>query len=655
MQYRPEIDGLRAIAVLSVIFFHAGFDLFSGGYIGVDIFFVLSGFLITTIILNEYCSESFSLLNFYERRARRILPALVFVLLVCLPFAWFLMLPQELKTFGQSLVSVATFSSNIYFWLKTGYFAPSAEELVLLHTWSLAVEEQFYVVFPVFMTLFLRYGMNRVFWLICIFVVLSLCFSEYLWRYSSAANFYLLPTRAWELLSGAIVAFLWKNRLFDSVNDKLASLISNLGFLAILFSIFYFDEKTPFPSFLSVIPILGACFVIGFFRASNRFLEFLSSKFLVSIGLVSYSTYLWHQPLFAFFRKISVTHLSEFSMVLLSLLSLIFGYLSWKFIEAPFRNKSVVSAKGILTFSICSLFLIFVIGLTLHFGHDLKAKGTLYSKLSSEREAFSSNKGLSYEGCNASLGRFTVCSTSSDAEVFLWGDSFAAHLTQFFSSGDKGLVQATMSSCFPSSEFTPYDSFGLYSLEWAKTCSKFSKDAFNYVLSSAKIKYVVISSTYNWPLSKKFVYDGRSSRSVTIQEYVDAFIEDISKLRASGKKVVLVSPIPITPNKSSKFLKCAKNMLLNSHVSTATEELPLNNCNFKYPSNLEDDFINEIARQADVDYFDPRSLLCDKDQNCSVFVDGFPVYKDWGHLTPFGARTVQEKFDAAARILALAR
>ena len=160
MKYRAEIDGLRALAVLPVIFFHAGFSLFSGGFVGVDIFFVISGYLITTIILTEILNDKFSLTNFYERRARRILPALFFVMLCCLPFAWFILAPSDLINFGQSLVAVATFSSNFFFWMDSGYFSTNAELKPLLHTWSLAVEEQYYIIFPIFLwaQVLLRYN-----------------------------------------------------------------------------------------------------------------------------------------------------------------------------------------------------------------------------------------------------------------------------------------------------------------------------------------------------------------------------------------------------------------------------------------------------------------------------------------------------------------
>lgn len=207
MEYRREIDGLRALAVLPVILFHAGFKTFSGGFIGVDVFFVISGYLITTIILAELEQGKFSIVNFYERRARRILPALFLVMLVCIPFAWIWLLPSDMKGFSHSLIAVAVFASNILFWSESGYFDTATELKPLLHTWSLAVEEQYYVLFPLFLMLLWKLGKR------CILVILGVVFAgsfavaEWKSYAEPAAAFYLLPARAWELLIGAFAAF----------------------------------------------------------------------------------------------------------------------------------------------------------------------------------------------------------------------------------------------------------------------------------------------------------------------------------------------------------------------------------------------------------------------------------------------------------------
>lgn len=343
MIYRPEIDGLRAIAVIPVILFHAGLTLFSGGYVGVDVFFVISGYLITSILIGELEQDNFSIIRFYERRARRILPALFFVMLCCIPFAWKWMLPSELKDFSQSVVSVVFFASNILFWREEGYFAPAAEMKPLLHTWSLAVEEQYYVLFPIFLLLAWRFGRRSVFWSICAIAALSLAASEWSWRNAPSANFYLAPTRAWELLAGSICAFLLSGR------EPRASNALSLAVLGlIVFAIFYFDDSTPFPSVYALAPVLGTALIILFGGSGSWAARLLSTRSFVGIGLISYSAYLWHQPLFAFARIRSVLEPSPELMMALAALSLVLAYFSWRYVETPFRKgKASIFATAV--------------------------------------------------------------------------------------------------------------------------------------------------------------------------------------------------------------------------------------------------------------------------------------------------------------------
>ncbi len=208
MKYRAEIDGLRGLAVVPVILFHAGIEMFSGGFVGVDVFFVISGYLITTILIEDIENKRFSIVDFYERRARRILPALFFVMLCCIPFAWMWMLPDPLENFGQSIVATTLFSNNILLFVTSGYWDLASEVKPLLHTWSLAVEEQFYVLFPIFLLLTWRFGKKRLFWIIVVLASISLALSEWGWRNLATANFYLGPTRAWELFAGSLTAFI---------------------------------------------------------------------------------------------------------------------------------------------------------------------------------------------------------------------------------------------------------------------------------------------------------------------------------------------------------------------------------------------------------------------------------------------------------------
>ena len=242
MKYRAEIDGLRALAVLPVILFHAGFEWFGGGFVGVDVFFVISGYLITTIIISEMAEEKFSIINFYERRARRILPALFFVMAACIPFAWLWLTPSDLKDFGQSLVAVSTFSSNILFWLESGYFDTTSELKPLLHTWSLAVEEQYYILFPIFLLLTWRLGIKWVLILLSLLFFISLGVAQWGAYNKPFATFYLLPTRGWELLVGAFAAFYLKyNSHLKS--QTLNQALSLIGFC--LFSTSVSSESLP--------------------------------------------------------------------------------------------------------------------------------------------------------------------------------------------------------------------------------------------------------------------------------------------------------------------------------------------------------------------------------------------------------------------------
>lgn len=258
MKYRAEIDGLRAVAVIPVILFHAGFEHFSGGFIGVDVFFVISGYLITMIILSEKEQGTFSLVNFYERRARRILPALFFVMLVSLPFAWLWLLPSDMADFSQSLMAVSFFSSNILFWKETGYWGTDNELKPLLHTWSLAVEEQYYILFPLFLMLMWRFRKRWIFGSLIVIATLSLLVSQWGAYNRPTANFFLLPTRGWELAIGACIAFYFlyrtqatraflPHRFFDEA-------LGLPGFLMIGYAIFMFDDATPFPGFYALIP-----------------------------------------------------------------------------------------------------------------------------------------------------------------------------------------------------------------------------------------------------------------------------------------------------------------------------------------------------------------------------------------------------------------
>ena len=343
--YRREIDGLRALAVLPVILFHAGIDTFSGGFVGVDVFFVISGYLITSIILAEKEAGTFSIINFYERRARRILPALFLVIVICVPFAWLWLLPSDMKDFSQSLVAVSIFSSNILFWHESGYFETAAELKPLLHTWSLALEEQYYMLFPLFILVTWRLGKRWIVGILAVLSIASLAVAHWGAYNIPSPTFFLLPTRGWELAIGAFIAFYLSSNEVVIVSETTKQIASTLGLALILSAVFTFSKNTPFPSLYALIPTIGTALII-LFAAPNTYVgRALGTKAFVGIGLISYSAYLWHQPLFAFARHRSLGEVSEVVFLLLAIAALMLAYVSWRFAHPTLFEQSCSSRR----------------------------------------------------------------------------------------------------------------------------------------------------------------------------------------------------------------------------------------------------------------------------------------------------------------------
>jgi peptidoglycan/LPS O-acetylase OafA/YrhL len=347
VSYRPDIDGLRAIAVLSVVFCHAGVGL-PGGYVGVDVFFVISGYLITSLILKELKQETFSLADFWERRIRRILPALVAVTIAALLAGWFLLMPEAYASLGKSVAALALLISNVQFWRDTGYFEAAAEEKPLLHTWSLAVEEQFYLFVPVFLLLLARTSrLHRAVALLTLAMIVSFGLSIYGTHRHPDATFYLLPSRAWELFVGALLAFVPIGWLTGSTRCK--ELAAALGLALILIPCVLYDQSTRFPGLAAVPPVLGTALLIWSGNTSTAGLPItnrcLTWRPFVAVGLISYSLYLWHWPLLAFARSQSISPLSYIDRFQLIAASLLIGAISWRYVELPFRSRKVFASR----------------------------------------------------------------------------------------------------------------------------------------------------------------------------------------------------------------------------------------------------------------------------------------------------------------------
>jgi peptidoglycan/LPS O-acetylase OafA/YrhL len=345
--YRPDIDGLRAVAVLSVILYHAGVPGWGGGFVGVDVFFVISGYLITRIIAQERALGQFSVLKFYERRARRILPALFVMMAASCVAAWFLLVPEDMQRFSMSVMAVPMFVSNLLFAKGGGYFDPQSETLPLLHTWSLGVEEQYYLFFPWLVLLLWRWGPRVQMWVLMALAVLSLGLAQLFLLSHPSQVFYGLPTRAWELLAGAVLALGGAVQMQRRLGSGAQAWLAGLGLALLGSSIVCLDGQTQFPGLWALWPVSGAVLLMAFCGPGNAVGRLLSLRPMVGLGLISYSAYLWHQPLLAFARHagLDVTHGVYIAAVVVA--TLVMGYVSWRWVEQPFRDRTRTSGTQI--------------------------------------------------------------------------------------------------------------------------------------------------------------------------------------------------------------------------------------------------------------------------------------------------------------------
>jgi len=342
LKYRSEIDGLRAIAVAVVVLYHAKFG-FTGGYVGVDVFFVISGFLITSLIRKDLAAGQFTLTGFWERRVRRILPALAMNVALVLAAGLYFLLPDDLEQLAESSAAVSLLISNFYFWADVDYFAGPAELKPLLHTWSLAVEEQFYLGFPLLLLICSRFRQTATVLLLSMIALGSFGLNVWGSHANPSATFFLLPTRIWELLLGALLVFLPRPKSSPTIRR----LLSWIGLLGIVFASIWYDDTTRFPGVAGLLPCLGAAVII--YAESNQPTsvgKLLSKRPLVTIGRFSYSLYLWHWPILALMRYEISENLSQAHRMLAVGLSLIAGYVSWRFVETPFRQRSTDANAG---------------------------------------------------------------------------------------------------------------------------------------------------------------------------------------------------------------------------------------------------------------------------------------------------------------------
>lgn len=464
MIYRREIDGLRALAVVPVILFHAGASLVPGGFLGVDIFFVISGYLIIGLMLEELKAGIFSLRQFYIRRARRILPALYAVVLATIPLAYLWLLPAQYQDYSESLLAVILFASNLLFWRESGYFAPDSAEKPLLHTWSLGVEEQFYFLMPLALLLLWRFVQARTGIALLALAAVSLALCEMASRHMPAANFFLLPTRLWELALGGYVAWLHQRNGMRANN-----LLSLVGMSLIGFALFGLHEEMRLPS---LIPVVGTLLVLMYAAQSTWVARGLSAAPFAAIGLVSYSAYLWHHPLLAFAGVRGLPMQGAGSMTLLLIVTFALAALSWCFIEQPFRNlqqAAYIGGRRALLYAIAPAILIVAAGI-----HGVVTQGRIehwkqlaqpsqvkaYELLKEAQsdQPYFDNGDCVFNISNLGSGeqeRVTACAKKYGRGVAVFGDSHAINLFYMMKESaprEPFLVGITQGMCRPHSD-----------------------------------------------------------------------------------------------------------------------------------------------------------------------------------------------------------
>ena len=655
IKYRPEIDGLRAIAVGAVILYHAqitilGYQPFKGGFIGVDIFFVISGYLITSIILKELVTTgTFSFKHFYERRVRRILPALLFVMLVSLLFAWIYLLPSSFIDFSKSILYSLGFISNFYFHYSGQQYA--AEDGLLkpfLHTWSLSIEEQFYILFPIVLIITFKYFKKYLIHILILGFAISLGLADWGSRNHPQFNFYILPTRGWELLAGSILAYFEITLGHRSKSKILNLILPTIGMLLIGYSILFFNDEMLHPSFYTLSPIIGVCLIIWFSNKNEKIKKILSTKLFVGIGLISYSLYLWHYPIFAYTRLVDFLDGGLFKKLLLGILLLALSIFSYYFIERPSRNKN---NKFRVIINLILIFISFLIIINFNILQKKGYKNRLSEILQKNiREDWTYLKSFGVQCFDNIQG----CSfnTTSSKKVYIIGDSYIETLILDLKNrlGVKNFqfVIKSIGGCLF------YPEFNLVDRKTMKINEKCNNNYFKklkHTLVSEKNQIFIFGGRHplylddegfnnqEGSVEKKWKYKYVSTgKYETIQSSFKNEILELSKYN----KIILIYPVPevgINPNNYiyNQWLK--KRFSKNLNLSNLTTSFEV----YKKRTKSSFELLDSIKGKNIYRVY-PHKLFCDttiKDR-CVTHDDNNIFYADDYHPSLKGAEMIND-------------
>lgn len=610
MHYRRDIDGLRALAILPVLLFHAHVPGFGGGYVGVDIFFVISGYLITGIIAREVDEGRFSLARFYERRFRRIVPALGLMILVVLGLSALLYLPGDLEGVPRSALAATLFASNLWFFTDTGYFAGGADVKPLLHTWSLAVEEQYYIGFPILLMIIARFAPRWRMGVVVAIAAGSLTLSIAMQRDTSGFAFYLLPTRAWELFAGALLAL----GAVPALRVRwLREGVAWGGIAAIALAVACYDRDTLFPGFAALAPVLGAAALIHSAPGTSAG-RVLGWSPLVGVGLVSYSLYLWHWPVIVFTEYATDMAVAGWTCMAVIAGSVIAAILSWRFVERPFRDSQAMPARTIFRFTGATMALLCGLSLALlaagpwpsRFAPTVLAQAAGRSDISPERKR-----------CHDIFARGAapcVLGAAGAPDALLWGDSHGVELAYALAleakAQGRALVQRTTSSCPPVLGYdAPKDA----------RCAAANRAAFAALRADPAIRRVYLAAFW-------------ANGDFDDPGFVARLDRTIAAIRAEGREVVLIGPVPPQPFDVPRRL---------AHLARAGRLAQTEGVARSWVDgrtvHLRALFARWQARG--VQLIDPVAALCDA-RHCAIERDGKPLYFDSHHLSVAGARLV---------------
>ncbi len=644
--YRPDIDGLRAMAIICVVAFHARLAFFGGGFVGVDVFLVISGYLIGSLVYREVRDSRFTFLTFYGRRAKRILPALLTILCASNLIAYLILSPLELRKYCEESFAVVFSSSNIYYWLRSNYFNPVTAFRPLLMTWSLGLEEQFYLLFPIALYFLHKFAKRQMFYWVAAISVLSfitciVCTSIY-----PSAAFYLLPMRVWELGLGILIAIREVQEGPMRINPAIADALACLGIALIAVPVLVYTEGTRFPGLAAALPVAGtACLLNARGSFINR--RWLASPPMTLLGLVSYSWYLWHWPLLSFAAIVTGARLSVPRALFVALIALLLAALSYRFIEQPFRKSHSGPVRLFAGYGTV-VALLGIISLTGYLQSGWPRRTPELSKVEETVRRVQANSCLA--DLQASLPRLSApCVTQGTApKVALLGDSHAAALGSTLRSlangHGYGFELLTKEACPPLLTVTRRLAL---QPTFEKGCAAFNRTTLEHVLNDRSITVVVLAGFWSGP----YVTGGRyldTAHSGDIQSNGERFgilqtglLKTISRLRSSGKLVFVATDVPrfdIDPMSvvRNSVLTTRRHLagLLSSRVLT-TEPVPDQQL-IKQADTITDGEVRQAASEGGARILDLRRNLC-PESVCSFWNHGTLLYSDTQHLTPAGA------------------